>query len=137
MVLKRPALGTRTSHVHCFPQDSTRMQHYTDGDPDRDTLYIWVCAEHYDALQARGWMDAIAMLRQLCSPLSQYRSSMRRTSIANAIRPKVTVRAMQPASRCRTRLSGNNSRWRLQPLRHRHREMRCPVGSLFTSRTSC
>lgn len=41
--------------------DPVTLQHCPDGDPDRDTLYIWVCAEHYDALKALGWMDAIPM----------------------------------------------------------------------------
>jgi hypothetical protein len=41
--------------------DPVRLQHYPDGDPDRDTVHIWVCAEHYDALTALGWMDAVPM----------------------------------------------------------------------------
>ena len=41
--------------------DPIPLQHYADDDPDRDALQIWVCAEHYDALMALGWMDAAPM----------------------------------------------------------------------------
>lgn len=41
--------------------DPVLLQHYADDDPDRESLRIWVCAEHYDALMALGWMDAASM----------------------------------------------------------------------------
>jgi hypothetical protein len=85
----------------------------------------------------RGILSAMGMLQQLRLLLwTQRRSNIWRASIAKAIRANVTVRAIQPTRRCRTALLGNKARWRLHPLCHRQREMRCPAGSLFTSRTS-
>ena len=41
--------------------DPILLRRYSDDDPDRETVQIWVCAEHHDALLALGWMDAVPM----------------------------------------------------------------------------